>query len=129
MGKDKDEINELSFRVIGAAIEVHRELGPGLLESTYEECLCRELELQHIGFRRQVPLAVTYKGIQVECSYRMDLVIEDSIVVELKAIEQIDPIHEAQLLTYLRHGTLWLGLLINFNVTRLKDGITRIVNG
>ncbi len=124
----KENLDELSNRIIGAAIEVHRFLGPGLLESAYEECLCRELELREIVYKRQVPLPIEYKGIRVDSAYRLDLLIEDAIIVELKAVNMIEPIHEAQLLTYLRLTNLWLGLIINFNVSLLKNGIKRIVN-
>jgi len=120
--------NELTERVIGACIEIHRSLGPGLLESAYEECLCHELSAAHIGFERQKPLPVRYKGVNLDCGYRLDLVIEQKLIVELKAIEQLLPIHEAQLLTYLKLSGLTLGLLINFNVPVLKSGIKRIAN-
>jgi GxxExxY protein len=125
----KERANELSRIVIGAAIEVHRTIGPGLLESAYQEALCRELLLRGVPFERQVPLPMEYKGIRLECSYRLDLVVNDLLIVELKSIDRIEPIHEAQLLTYLRLKPLWLGLLINFNVPRLKEGVRRIVNG
>ncbi|NOZ62230.1 MAG: GxxExxY protein [Calditrichaeota bacterium] len=120
--------NELSKLIIGSAIEVHRHLGPGLLESAYEECLCRELSINNIAFERQMPLPINYKGIKLDCSYRLDIVVEKQVIVELKAIEQITPIHQAQLLTYLKLSHLKLGLLINFNVPVLKDGIKRMVN-
>jgi GxxExxY protein len=120
--------NELTERVIGAAIDVHRHLGPGLLESAYEECLCHELNLMGISFQRQVPLPIVYKGLKLDCAYRMDLVVEDSIVIELKAAEDLAPIHSAQLLTYLKASGKHVGLLINFNVPVLKDGLKRIVN-
>ena len=114
--------------IIAAAIEVHKCLGPGLLESAYEECLCRELSLKGLSFERQKNLPVTYKGLSLDCGYRLDLLIEELVVVELKTVERIDPIHRAQLLTYLKLSDLWLGMLINFNVPVLKDGISRIVN-
>jgi GxxExxY protein len=120
--------NELTERVIGACIEIHRSLGPGLLESTYEECLCHELSLAGINFERQKPLPVHYKGVNLDCGYRLDLVVEQKLVIELKAVESLLPIHEAQLLTYLKLSGLTLGLLINFNVPVLKSGIKRIVN-
>jgi GxxExxY protein len=120
--------NELTERVIGSCIEIHRSLGPGLLESAYEECLCHELSAAHIGFERQKPLPVRYKGVKLDCGYRLDLVVEQKLIIELKAIEQLLPIHEAQLLTYLKLSGLTLGLLINFNVPVLKSGIKRIVN-
>ena len=128
--QDKKAIaNDLSKKIIGAAIEVHRILGPGLLESTYEECTYHELSLQKVVLQRQVPLPIQYKGKNLDCGYRLDLVVGQLVIVEFKAVERIEPIHEAQLLTYLRLSDLWLGLLINFNVSVLKDGIRRIVNG
>jgi GxxExxY protein len=120
-----EKLNEITGKVIGAAIEVHRALGPGLLESAYEECLCHELTLQKMAFERQKPLPVEYKGIKLDCGYRLDLLVENAVVVEIKAAEAIQPIHEAQLLTYLKIGEWRLGLLINFNVPILKDGIRR----
>jgi GxxExxY protein len=119
--------DEVSRRVIGAAIEVHRHLGPGLLESTYEECLCRELSLRSIAFHRQEALPVVYKGVRLDCGYRLDLVVEDALVVELKAVDEVTPLHLAQMLTYLRMTRITVGLIINFNVAVLKDGITRVV--
>jgi len=119
--------NEITEQIIGAAIEVHRVLGPGLLESTYEECVCHELKLRGLSFERQRPLPVEYKGINLECGYRLDLLVENAVVVEIKAISAIEPIHEAQLLTYLRVGGWKVGLLINFNVPVLKNGIRRRV--
>jgi GxxExxY protein len=112
--------------VIGAAIEVHRALGPGLLESAYEECLCRELTLRQMPFARQVPLPVEYKGVQLDCSYRLDLLVASSIVVEIKSVSALSPIHSAQLLTYML-GPWPLGLLINFNVPLLRAGIRRMI--
>jgi len=123
----KEEANRLSHEVIGAAIEVHRALGPGLLESAYEECLAHELTLRRIGFERQVPLPIRYKGVHLDCGYRMDMVIQNGLVLELKAIERILPIHQVQLLTYLRLSGTWLGLLLNFHVPVLQRGIQRIV--
>ena len=125
----KARADELSRRIIGAAIEVHRTLGPGLLEGAYEVCLCRELELQGIPFRSQTLVNIDYKGKLVPDAFRIDLVIDDLVVVELKSIDRFHPIHEAQLLTYLRLSNLWLGLLINFNVPILKDGLMRRVLG
>jgi len=119
--------NEITERIIGAAIEVHRSLGPGLLESAYEECLGHELALRGIAFERQRPLPVEYKGIKLECCYRLDLLVENAVVVEVKAVTDIEPVHEAQLLTYLRLGGWKTGLLINFNVPVLKNGIRRRV--
>ena len=120
-------VNEITHAVIGAAIEVHRALGPGLLESAYHECLCRELILRGIPFERERPLPLEYKGTRLECGYRVDLLVAGSVVVEVKSIDAIEPIHEAQLLTYLRLGGWHVGLLINFNVVVLKDGICRRV--
>ena len=122
------DLNKLSEAVIGAAIEVHKELGAGLLESTYEQCLCRELSLRGINFECQKPLPVTYKGMKLDCGYRIDILVENVLVVEIKAVEKILPIHEAQLLTYLRLSGCQLGLLINFNVEALRLGIKRMVN-
>ena len=122
------KINDISSQVIGAAIEVHKTLGPGLLESVYEECLCHELELRYIPFKSQEELPIDYKGTKLSAGYRLDLVIDQQLIVELKACDGLLPIHEAQLLTYLRLAGFKLGLLINFNVPILKDGIKRIVN-
>ncbi len=122
-------VNQVTETIIGAAIEVHRALGPGLLESAYEECLCRELTLRQMPFERQHPLPVDYKGLRLDCGYRLDLLVADMVVVEIKAIEKLLPIHEAQLLTYLRLGGWKVGLLINFNVPVLKQGIRRRVLG
>jgi len=124
-----DPINQLTRQIIGAAIEVHRELGPGLLESAYEECLCHELRLRGLAFERQVPLPLVYKGVKLDCGYRIDVLIEKRVVVEVKSVECILPIHEAQLLTYLKLGGWRVGLLINFNVPLLKDGIRRLIVG
>ena len=119
--------NELTHKIIGAAIEVHRLLGPGLLESAYEECLCRELSLRELKILRQLPVPVVYKDVKLECGYRLDLVVEEKVVVELKCIESFAPVHEAIMLTYLRLSGYPVGLLINFNVTVLKDGIRQFV--
>ena len=121
-------INQVSEAVIGAAIEVHRTLGPGLLKSAYEECLCRELALRGVSFRRQAPLPLTYKGVKIEAGYRLDLLVEGQLVVEIKAVEAIHEVHAAQLLTYLKLGNWRVGLLINFNVPVLTAGIRRIAN-
>ena len=118
-------MEQLTDAIIAAAIEVHRNTGAGLLESTYEQCLCRELSLRKINFKLQVELPVVYKGMKLDCGYRIDLLVEDQIVVELKAVEKVLPIHEAQLLTYLKLSGNRVGLLINFNVPVLKDGIIR----
>jgi GxxExxY protein len=122
------DINDLTREVIGAAIEVHKTLGPGLLESVYEECLCREFDLRKIPYERQKELPIEYKGIKLDCGYRLDILVADRLVLELKACESIQGIHEAQLLTYLKLTGIKLGLLINFNVRVLKDGIKRIAN-
>ncbi|MFZ0945526.1 MAG: GxxExxY protein [Syntrophobacteraceae bacterium] len=119
------DLNTITERIIGAAIEVHKVLGPGLMESAYEECLCRELVLRGVGLERQLPLPVEYKGVRLDCGYRLDLLVEQSVVVEIKSLSSIEPIHEAQLLTYLKLGGWKLGLLVNFNVPTLKDGIRR----
>lgn len=120
--------NELSNRIIGAAIEVHRSLGPGLLESTYEECLCHELSLNGILFKRQAPMKVVYKGIQLDCGYRTDIIVDEKVILELKSVAEIQPIHKAQLLTYLKLSGLKLGMLLNFNFPLMKDGIFRFAN-
>ena len=125
----KAKADALSNRIIGAAIEVHRTLGPGLLEEAYEECLCRELELQGIAFRRQVMIDIDYKGKVVRNAFRLDLLVEELVIVDLKSIDRFHPIHEAQILTYLRLAERWLGLVINFNMPVLKDGIMRRVRG
>ena len=122
------DINRLSSEILGAAIEVHKTLGPGLLESAYEQCLCHELNLRDISFESQRPLPVVYKGKRMDCGYRLDVVVEDSIIIELKSCEKIEPIHKAQLLTYLKISGLNLGLILNFNVPIMKDGIVRMVN-
>lgn len=118
---------EVTARVIGAAMEVHRALGPGLLESAYEECLCHELLLREIPFRRQILLPVEYKGVQLERCYRVDVVVWSMLVLELKCVSVLEPVHLAQLLTYMKLGGWRLGLLINFNVPVLKDGIRRMI--
>ncbi len=118
---------ELTHEIIGAAIEVHRTLGPGLLESAYEECLARELTLRNIPFEQQKPLPVVYKEVKLECGYRVDLLVAGRVIVELKSVEALAPIHDAIVLTYLRLSNCKIGLLINFNVLALKDGIKRLV--
>jgi GxxExxY protein len=117
----------LTERVIGAAIAVHQTLGPGLLESAYEACLCAELAEMGMAFERQLPLKLTYKGTVVDCGYRMDLVVEDKVLLELKSVDKLLPIHEAQLITYLKLSGLRTGLLMNFNTQLMKDGIKRKV--
>ncbi|MEP6706958.1 MAG: GxxExxY protein [Pyrinomonadaceae bacterium] len=119
---------ELTGQIIGAAIEVHKQLGPGLLESTYEACLCRELDLRGIFFECQKPLPLEYKGIRLECGYRIDLLVAGLVIIEIKSVEALAPIHEAQLLTYLKLTGVKIGFLINFNVAVLKDGIRRMVH-
>jgi GxxExxY protein len=121
------EFENLSKEIIGAAIEVHKFLGPGLLESAYEECLCYELGNRGLKYERQKPIPVVYKEIKLECGYRVDIIIENKILVELKSVDAINPIHEAIVLTYLKFSTIRVGLLINFNVTQLKNGIKRFV--
>ena len=121
-------MNQLSSKIIGAAIEVHKTLGPGLLESAYEECLCHELSIQGLLFEKQKPLSVDYKGKKLDCGYRMDIVVEKEVIIELKSCEKVEPIHKAQLLTYLKLSGLNLGLILNFNVPLMRDGIVRIVN-
>jgi GxxExxY protein len=123
----KQAPHDLTGEVIGAAIEVHRILGPGLLESVYEECLCKEFELRGLSFERQKSLPVLYKGIEIDCGYRLDVVVNNEVILELKSCSSLEPIHEAQLLTYLRLTGIKIGLLINFNVPTLKDGIKRLV--
>ena len=118
----------ISEQVIGAAIEVHRSLGPGLLESAYEECLCHELKIRSISFKRQVSLPVRYKDVRLECGYRIDLIVRDELVVEIKAVDRLMPVHEAQLLTYLKLSGLSNGLLLNFHTPVLRDGIRRMTN-
>lgn len=122
------DVEELGRRVIGAAIEVHKELGPGLLESTYERCLVHELNLQGVEAVRQKKQPIFYKGLELEEGYRIDVLVEGQIVLELKAVNSIDDVHLAQLLTYLKLSELSLGYLINFNVLKLKDGLRRVVN-
>ena len=121
--------NEITEAIIGAAIEVHRAIGPGLLESAYRQCLCYELSLRKLPFAMEVPLPVMYKGLKLDCGYRIDLVVADTVVVEIKAVERLAPVHEAQLLTYLRLGGWKTALLINFNVRLLREGIVRRVLG
>ncbi|HEX8396036.1 MAG TPA: GxxExxY protein [Pyrinomonadaceae bacterium] len=120
--------DEITSKVIGAGIEVHKVLGPGLSESAYEECLCYELSQIGLAFERQVDLPVIYKGVHLDCGYRMDLVVENSVIVEIKAVEQIIKIHEAQLLSYLKLYGKTVGLLLNFHSPILKNGLKRIVN-
>lgn len=125
----KARLNQLAEVVLGAAIEVHRHLGPGLMESAYETCLCHELGQRGIRFSRQIALPIQYKGLILDASYRIDVLVEGCLVIEIKAVEQVTDLHKAQLLTYLRLRDSWLGLLLNFNVPMMKDGIHRMVNG
>lgn len=125
MDTSQYEHSDLTNRIIGAAIAVHRELGPGLLESAYEECLASEFGVVGLAFERQVPLPVVYRNTRLDCGYRLDFVVESHVILELKAIDKIAPIHEAQLMTYLRLSKRPVGLLMNFNVPVLKDGIVR----
>jgi GxxExxY protein len=127
-GGKKGHENELSREIIGAAMEVHRELGPGLIESVYEEALCHELHLRGLNFVRQIPVVISYKGINLATDLRLDLLVEDKVAVDLKAKEQLSPIDKPKLLTYLRLLKLRLGLLINFHTPTLKDGVSRVVN-
>jgi len=120
-------LEDLTQEIIGAAIEVHRELGTGLLESACEECLCHELHLRGLSFERQVTLPVQYKGLKLDCGYRLDIVVENAVILELKSVEKVLPVHEAQLLTYLKLTGKRVGLIINFNVPVLKDGVVRKV--
>jgi GxxExxY protein len=126
-GMNSYEYKQVTDGIIGAAIEVHKTLGPGLLESAYCECLAREFLLRNIPFQRQVPVPVVYKGVHLECGYRLDFLVGDSVVVEIKSVDGMPPIYESQLVTYLSLGGWTVGLLINFNVLLLKDGIRRRV--
>ncbi|MCE5293244.1 MAG: GxxExxY protein [Chlamydiales bacterium] len=123
-----EELNRLTGIIIGAAIEVHRILGPGLLESTYEACLAFELKERGLKVERQVELPLRYKSVNLDCGYRLDLLVNDTVVVEIKAVTTVAPIHLAQLTSYLKLSQCRLGLLINFNVAKLRDGITRLAN-
>jgi GxxExxY protein len=121
------EFDDLSNRVIGCAIEVHRHLGPGLLESTYEQCLAHELSRNNIAFQLQLVQPVRYKDVLLDCGYRIDVFVENQLIIELKSVEKLLGIHEAQLLTYMKLAGIKIGLLMNFNVTKLKEGIKRFV--
>jgi len=120
--------NEISSQIIGAAIEVHKHLGPGLLESSYEACLMYELNQRGLQLKSQIPVLVNYKGIKLEAGYRLDILVENLVIIEIKSVEKLEGIHTAQLLTYLRLTNLKLGLLINFNSVKLIDGVKRIAN-
>lgn len=121
--------NQLASVIFRLGIKVHRELGPGLLESVYEECLCYELEKEQIGYERQKTIPISYDGFELESTLRLDLILEDKLIVELKSVKKIEPIHLAQTLTYLKLTKCKLGLLINFNTTLLKNGVQRVING
>ncbi len=127
MFDQKNKFSALSHRIIGCAIEVHRELGPGLLESTYQNCLAREFDLNGITYRQELSLPVIYKGLTIESGYRIDLLVSDEILLELKAVSELSPMHEAQILTYMKLARIHHGFLINFNVPRLKDGLRSYV--
>jgi GxxExxY protein len=128
VGLIEHPINTISERAIGAAIEVHRHLGPGLLESSYQSCMCRELDLRGIGYQSQLTLPLEYKGVQLPKAYVIDLLIEDSLIVEIKSVDKLLPIHSSQLMTYMRLQKVSCGLLINFNVTTLLHGIKRLLH-
>ena len=129
MKPEAKRLNDLSEQIIGAAIDVHRALGPGLLEAPYEECLCHELHKRVLKFERQKPLRLVYEAVKLACAYRMDIVVEDAIVVEIKSVTMLDRVHEAQLISYLKLSGVPLGLLFNFNVRNLmRDGFMRRVN-
>ncbi|MFC2094146.1 GxxExxY protein [Bacteroidota bacterium] len=125
----RDELNRLSGIVLDSSIEVHRNLGPGLLESVYETCLCKEFDLRKINYQRQVSIPIKYKGEQLDADYRIDILVENEIIIELKSVDIMHPVFKAQLLTYLKLANKNLGLLINFNVPKLVDGFKRMVNG
>lgn len=124
MGMNADELSNV---IIGCAIEVHKTLGPGMLESSYEECLEYELKKKGIDVKRQVPVPVVYKDIKLNCGYRLDLLVEEKVIIEIKSVDKLIPIHQSQLLTYMRFSNVKLGLLINFNVRFLKDGLNRLI--
>ena len=126
---EREKLNQLTEAVIGSAIDVHRVLGPGLLESTYEMCLCRELALRGVPFERQKTIPVIYKGVELDCGYRADLIVDGRLLLEIKSIDHTSAIHDAQLLSYLKLSGLKVGLLINFNVRLLKHGVHRKVIG
>jgi GxxExxY protein len=125
---EKERLDRITESIIGAAIEVHRALGPGLLESAYEACLAFELAQRGLSVEQQKPLPVIYREVKLDCGYRLDLLIEEQVIVEVKAVDRLTPIHQAQLLSYLRLSSCKVGLLINFNVKVLKDGLRRVVN-
>ncbi len=127
MAKTVMQRDPLTGKIIGLAMEVHRELGPGLLESTYETCLCHEFSLNDLPFRRQVAMPITYKSETLDCGYRADVVVGDKVLLELKSVDRLTPVHEAQIITYLKLSGIPTGLLLNFNQRVLKDGIKRFV--
>ncbi len=126
---EKEDLDSITREIIGGAIEVHRAIGPGLLESTYQACLVHELRERRLNVVEQVPVPIRYKGVQLDCGYRLDLVVNDKVVVEVKSVDALAPVHRAQLLSYLRLSGRKVGLLVNFNVRILKEGIVRLVNG
>jgi len=128
LNEHRDRLNHLSHVIIGAALDVHRELGPGMLESAYESCLAFELSQRGLALEKQKPLPLKYKGVRIGCGFRLDLLVENAVIIEVKAIERVDRLHRAQLRHYLMQMNLNLGLLINFNVRLLHDGIHRVVN-
>ena len=125
--ESRKNFSELSNKVIGCAIEVHKALGPGLLESAYQQCLCHELKLNGIGFQVEKPLPIDYKGCRLDCGYRIDILVEDEIILELKSVEQLNHVHEAQILSYMKLLGKKQGFLINFNVTLLKNGLKSFI--
>lgn len=126
--KSRDELNEISGKIIDCAIRVHKELGPGMLEGAYEICLMHELTALGLNVVSQVQMPINYRGLKLDAGYRIDLLVEESVIIELKSVDRLHPVHEAQLLSYLRMSGLRLGLVINFNVKRLVDGVRRVVN-
>jgi GxxExxY protein len=125
---ETQRLNQITEQIIGCAIEIHRALGPGLLESAYEECLCYELSQKGLKFKRQVALPVVYKEVKLDCGYKLDIVVEDLVIIEIKAVQNLLPVHEAQLLSYLKSGNKPVGLLINFHISVLKNGLKRLRN-
>ena len=121
------DVDDVTKEIIGSAMEVHKVLGPGLLESTYEACLCHELSVKGISFVRQHAITVRYKGVEIDCGYRLDLLVEDKVIIELKSVDKLTPLYDAQLISYLKLCDINVGLLINFNVLLLKQGIRRNV--
>ncbi len=127
MKKNNIEFSDLSNKVIGCAIEVHKALGPGLLESAYHQCLCHELRLNGIDFEIEKPLPVVYKDCRLDCGYRIDILVDNKVIIELKCVDKLKPVHEAQILTYMKLSKITVGLLINFNEKLLKNGIKRLI--